>query len=149
ATVRRPWRTVAPGLLPLRQSGFNAATVRRPWRTASTRRGWTPGRPCFNAATVRRPWRTLDLTADGKWLILLQCGHGPKTVENAADGGTWEGLPRLQCGHGPKTVENYVVPEIISQLAEASMRPRSEDRGEPRDPVRCNVAQKASMRPRS
>ena len=37
----------------------------------------------------------------------------------------------LQCGHGPKTVENYfgvrAGPEAL-----ASMRPRPEDRGEPK-----------------
>ena len=37
----------------------------------------------------------------------LQCGHGPKAVENQCRGQTsiWQ-VWQLQCGHGPKAVEN-------------------------------------------
>ena len=35
----------------------------------------------FNAATARRPWRTADTRVIGPH-VELQCGHGPKAVEN-------------------------------------------------------------------
>ena len=71
------------------EPGFNAATARRPWRTESDASKSTVGlAQNFNAATARRPWRTLQLEAtfflDQAEPELLQCGHGPKTVENAA-----------------------------------------------------------------
>ncbi len=37
---------------------------------------------------------------------MLQCGHSPKAVENAACVGTQYSVMRLQCGHDPKAVEN-------------------------------------------
>src|SRR5207248_1895517 len=61
----------------------------------------------FNAATARRPWRTIfACLRDAAKHSKLQCGHGPKTVENNS---LLSGRPMpgtLQCGHGPKTVEN-------------------------------------------
>ncbi len=62
----------------------------------------------------------------------LQCGHGPKTVENieAMNDSLKDAL--LQCGHGPKTVENdWYYQDTDSLIVSASMRPRPEDRGEP------------------
>src|SRR5437762_1744721 len=63
---------------------------------------------------------------------VLQCGHGPKTVENVQLVRSRKILrQRLQCGHGPKTVENNPGQGAVMKKAElASMRPRSEDRGE-------------------
>ena len=86
---------------------FNAATTRRPWRTrvsgrftrtwvgASMRprpegRGEQGGCQCrisgerrFNAATTRRPWRTKAGRDCGPMdVVVLQCGHDPKAVEN-------------------------------------------------------------------
>ena len=107
---------------------FNAATARRPWRTALERAA-DPG-PGFNAATARRPWRTYKHDGAEKYRIMLQCGHGPKAVENLESSQTvpqarsgfnaatarrpWrtceaihlDDLQTLQCGHGPKAVEN-------------------------------------------
>ncbi len=120
--ARRPTWTTTPG--------FNAATARRPWRTSTKTLG-TTGTSCFNAATARRPWRTQP-QAPAPTPPELQCGHGPKTVENGRcrrpHGGPslrfnaatarrpWRtrksSSPRkrrwLQCGHGPKTVENHI-----------------------------------------
>ena len=61
----------------------------------------------FNAATTRRPWRTRIGVATAADYRQLQCGHGPKAVENCRE--TRHGLPQ----------------------ATASMRPRPEGRGEP------------------
>ena len=68
---------------------------------------------------------------------MLQCGHGPKTVENATQVrvGQRRHNRALQCGHGPKTVENpspswYPTLNLCVQVA--SMRPRPKDRGERR-----------------
>ena len=132
ATARRPWRTVLilPSATPT-APGFNAATARRPWRTdhsaaSTTADGSASMRPrpegrgerwvharwdaqvsSFNAATARRPWRTGRHSLSGSRPSKLQCGHGPKAVENAigADDGACRTC-RLQCGHGPKAVEN-------------------------------------------
>src|SRR5262249_55503831 len=41
-----------------------------------------PSFQSFNAATVRRPWRTKSHLTHQRELSSLQCGHGPKTVEN-------------------------------------------------------------------
>src|ERR1700731_831210 len=42
-----------------------------------------------------------------KGVVVLQCGHGPKVVENRyRDGRLWLTDDFLQCGHGPKVVEN-------------------------------------------
>ena len=103
ATARRPWRTSTYGScdrVHRLQCGhgpktvenpasahvappvsFNAATARRPWRTPSDV-GFRRPLMGFNAATARRPWRTASVvpTEDHSW---LQCGHGPKTVENS------------------------------------------------------------------
>ena len=103
---------------------FNAATVRKPWKTSTTTTG-SATRSRFNAATVRKPWRFFQKFSQGQLLPMLQCGRGPKTVENPRPG------------------------EHATDGTVASMRPRSENRGErtyllfdPANPV-------ASMRPRS
>ena len=57
------------------------------------------------------------------------------------------GLPELQCGHGPKTVENQGVWTHSPRDGVASMRPRPEDRGEPAVADRVG-RRRASMRPR-
>ncbi len=49
------------------------------------------------------------------------------------DESIWEHL-LLQCGHGPKTVENLRVDHLQARNGDASMRPRPEDRGEPSAP---------------
>src|SRR5437899_1728492 len=56
----------------------------------------------------------------------------------------------LQCGHGPKTVENSAGRAVQSGGVQASMRPRPEDRGEPPTAPPCDDAAHygASMRPR-
>ena len=99
----------------------------------------------FNAATARRPWRTLVLRAFSMVHVRLQCGHGPKTVENHYGHRSGTSTPaELQCGHGPKTVENRdsgVTPDSING---ASMRPRPEDRGE-RDAMTQDVDSGASF----
>ncbi len=97
-----------PGFRPGPKAGrFNAATARRPWRTVEARvrpprveiasmrprpegRGepscspprLCPGMCSFNAATARRPWRTTLTSVLVSPNFLLQCGHGPKAVEN-------------------------------------------------------------------
>ena len=122
-------------------------------------RGWMPAScQCFNAATARRPWRTRDQRAKtSRRCKPLQCGHGPKAVENRR---AWidvdvqrsasmrprpegrgerrvPGVHRcttailLQCGHGPKAVENFGRMALTVRTARgASMRPRPEGRGE-------------------
>ena len=126
---RRPWRTARLSTpYSSASAGFNAATARRPWRTQPL-----PQRePCplhgFNGATARRPWRTCcSRRSRNAWHVALQWGHGPKTVEN----------PR-SLRHG------------MRRSCKASMRPRPEDRGEPRLPIRTTppVQDSASMRPR-
>ncbi len=104
------------------ERGFNAATARRPWRTPAG------GAVCgaaksFNAATARRPWRTTKSSRAATWRTRLQCGHGPKTVENSSR-------------------------RASSPLRRASMRPRPEDRGEPESADVLACAPRASMRPR-
>ncbi len=156
ATARRPWRTRFQ--LSLLRAQLLASMRPRPEDRGELSSGWSS--PCprrrFNAATARRPWRTYhkeavvtlgkelqcghgpktvensSLAAVGNTADTLQCGHGPKTVENRSVGepqtaqGTW-----LQCGHGPKTVENAVSGSGFPRERGASMRPRPEDRGEP------------------
>ncbi len=104
----------------------------------------------------------------------LQCGHGPKAVENLTGrwtcGSWWTGFnaatarrpwrthfaallraPRLwlQCGHGPKAVENLLGDGGPDGVAQASMRPRPEGRGEPSVfGLTGAAADVASMRPR-
>ena len=81
----------------------------------------------------------------------LQCGHGPKAVENADRQvhGTcsWR---MLQCGHGPKAVENARIANYRRRTSGgASMRPRPEGRGEPRRRYQqWFLSMPASMRPR-
>ena len=116
----------------LTPSRFNAATARRPWRTARGLNGSTLPQTRFNAATARRPWRTALTPAGRERRLRLQCGHGPKAVENTMThlAARWhykrasmrprpEGrgelellwlrvtqIRKLQCGHSPKAVEN-------------------------------------------
>ena len=127
ATARRPWRTSA-AIMAFAQwrSCFNAATARRPWRTTACGTLRPCRTDCFNAATARRPWRTMaDTAARSDFAVMLQCGHGPKAVENA------------DCR------------DPNGDMPGASMRPRPEGRGERRCPVPCvPVASGASMRPR-
>jgi len=94
---------------------FNAATARRPWRP------WKRTLPMsrylgFNAATARRPWRPRKSSGPCAPRRRLQCGHGPKAVE------TWAGA-------GDRRVV----------LADASMRPRPEGRGDPYSPQRRSL----------
>ena len=86
---------------------FNAATARRPWRTAGTMR---PTSLSYAASMRPRPEgrgepATGEAVRAGR--AALQCGHGPKAVENRPDSGREAtARSRLQCGHGPKAVEN-------------------------------------------
>ena len=116
----------------------------------------------FNAATARRPWRTWASSYRPSSLIgLLQCGHGPKAVENYLLTPRPSAHLPLQCGHGPKAVEN-AQPRLgerwpclnfnaatarrpwrtgheadgAARVADTSMRPRPEGRGERRRPAR-------------
>ena len=82
ATVQRPWRTPARAEMVI---GHVAASMRR----RSKDRGEGPRSRCpsmarksFNAATVQRPWRTTVPPSVPSLERQLQCGHGPKTVEN-------------------------------------------------------------------
>ena len=118
--------------------GFNAATAQRPWRTIrSSCASWPKwhasmrprpkdrGEPHdrlkddseplqrFNAATAQRPWRTTARYPRH------QHQHG------------------LQCGHGPKTVENRPPSARAWPVSQASMRPRPKDRGEPSAATVC------------
>ncbi len=142
----------------LEQEGFNAATARRPWRTKGSptahdatheasmrprpedrgepaiRGGPTSGADGFNAATARRPWRTSrrerSLPQD---IAMLQCGHGPKTVENLI-AGTPCVLSRDWCFNAATARRPWRTtrtPRMIQPRTCASMRPRPEDRGEP------------------
>src|SRR5438270_677927 len=61
----------------------------------------------------------------------LQCGHGPRTVENASLPVMGDRGQVLQCGHGPRTVENGTGDETSGRCSSASMWPRSSDRGKP------------------
>ena len=61
----------------------------------------------------------------------LQCGHGPKAVENTQASVSRSRGGALQCGHGPKAVENIKAQGDNKCTVEASMRPRPEGRGEP------------------
>ena len=184
--------------------GFNAATARRPWRTSASSTGDSVrrlqasmrprpegrGEPSlrrrlasraidrFNAATARRPWRTWNGLAvdEGSSASPLQCGHGPKAVENQrpiantrrarsrasmrprpegrgelrdAAPGRSRCCQLLQCGHGPKAVENRESDRQSSRACTASMRPRPEGRGEPpQSSTRSSGRANASMRPR-
>ena len=124
-------RPASRELAPSRR-GFNAATARRPWRTRCRHAASRSRSIGFNAATARRPWRTATGDARTPRRMELQCGHGPKAVENATVQ-TWHrrqgacfnaatarrpwrtrsrsssdvpSMHELQCGHGPKAVEN-------------------------------------------
>src|SRR4051794_11839940 len=55
----------------------------------------------------------------------------------------------LQCGRGRMTAENGDVNVLTEVVVEASMRPRSDDRGEQRTRRIRLPVDKASMRPRS
>ena len=135
---------------------FNAATARRPWRTV----GW-PHAGCysasmrprpedrgepglqwgtnlsegFNAATARRPWRTKRNFLTQSSRLALQCGHGPKTVENSTllVVVVFIGCFNAATARRPWRTSHYWNHEVPSC---ASMRPRPEDRGEPRALVR-------------
>ncbi len=87
-------------------SSFNAATARRPWRTSV---GCWSSKSGLTASMRPRPEDRgeLEYSQYTRPELTLQCGHGPKTVENGKS--LWQTapvLPVLQCGHGPKTVEN-------------------------------------------
>ena len=154
----RPEGRGEPGVTPAALAalaGFNAATTRRPWRTTapkSIRRGRSSAsmrprpegrgepieadpcdRPSFNAATARRPWRTNRRWPVRQPRLELQCGHGPKAVENHVVTFAAGVTAALQCGHGPKAVENSNRRSVErGDARHASMRPRPEGRGEPR-----------------
>ncbi len=74
---------------------------------------------------------------DGGEVTLLQCGHGPKAVENQFlnrvaqpdDGASMRPRPE---GRG----EHSRAPSAIARRSSASMRPRPEGRGEPTAPAR-------------
>ncbi len=142
------------------RAGFNGATIRRPWmaRARSPRvrsalqasmgprsedRGWSmqlsarlPLIWCFNGATIRRPW----MAGGG---VTIPTGFGVPGFNGATIRRPWmverkpgalpAGLGRLQWGHDPKTVDGLqaLVREVREH--EASMGPRSEDRGWPRN----------------
>ena len=161
ATARRPWRTLdgrtaartgsctlqcghgpkaVENTMTRRRrpahcgSSFNAATARRPWRTCIRRcNDAAAGSASFNAATARRPWRTVPLGGGPARAAALQCGHGPKAVENQSAAMSRPMRPvALQCGHGPKAVENTrPLCADCRKSRPASMRPRPEGRGEP------------------
>ena len=128
---------------------FNAATARRPWRT-SARRSPRTRAAGFNAATARRPWRTFWRHMGCALSGTLQCGHGPKAVENSTTLGRRQApVDELQCGHGPKAVENVHLRFQRHDVHRASMRPRPEGRGEPTaGHGRYAPSNTTSMRPR-
>ena len=153
ATARRPWRTRVAARRRRLETSFNAATARRPWRTR------TPARRrdarSFNAATARRPWRTAVRSGDGGCRTASMRPRPEGRGERAALTCGRHGRRRLQCGHGPKAVENARrrradgLPSRFNAAtarrpwrtspaswrpaadAAASMRPRPEGRGEP------------------
>ena len=49
---------------------------------------------------------------------MLQCGHGPKAVENTRRWPICGACSELQCGHGPKAVENPT--GVAERLADGS-----------------------------
>ncbi len=148
----------------LPQGGFNAATTRRPWRT---RPGASrPARPGgFNAATTRRPWRTSRRLGRGRQSGLLQCGHDPKAVENGLqvrsnrNGGKgfnaattrrpWRTAVRVSDGQIGSVGFNAATTRRPWRTARepgrgagrlrASMRPRPEGRGEPRETIDADI----------
>ncbi len=173
ATARRPWRTIEGVLATLAsQVGFNAATARRPWRTGSHQCLIATVR-CFNAATARRPWRTCDTAT---LYCPRNASMRPRPEDRGEPGGPDRidaDAEELQCGHGPKTVENEKRARRVrawracfnaatarrpwrtpasgyerETAAIASMRPRPEDRGERVRNRRDGGREPASMRPR-
>src|SRR5271166_6378159 len=85
-----------------RMASFNAATVRRPWRTGFGH----AGRGDVQSASMRP-------RSEDRGELSFNCA--------------WEGAAIwLQCGHGPKTVENMDVRSLPDEDKLASMRPRSE-----------------------
>src|SRR5437899_1378168 len=105
--------------------------------------------------------------------VVLQCGHGPKTVETAiavssrvwsrqpsmrprpADRGEarsppipGRSRPGLQCGHGPKTVETATVAyhDAVATLLQCGHGPKTVETGSARVGVGSGAG--PSMRPR-
>ena len=85
----------------------------------------------FNAATARRPWRTAEpervlTSTDQASMRPRPEGRG----EPVAPAGRRTSEAMLQCGHGPKAVENSACSMSADVGPCASMRPRPEGRGE-------------------
>src|SRR5581483_11143854 len=76
-------------------------------------------------------------TLYGLFVVELQCGHGLRTVENVKSYSVNPYVQLLQCGHGLRTVENFDQCCVLSEHRNASMRPRSSDRGERCRPSVC------------
>ena len=117
ATARRPWRTpLQLAAAPAASSGFNAATARRPWRTPARHASRRPDEACFNAATARRPWRTPASLR--RRLRFAPASMRPRP-EGRGEHVALCQQPRkhapLQCGHGPKAVENSIEVRTASQ----------------------------------
>src|SRR5215207_6298983 len=82
-------------------------------------------------------------------VLLLQCGHGTRAVENTLAVGMAARLRELLCGHGTRAVENASKSVKRFVRSEASMRPRHQGRGEPPRPEPALADEPpASMRPR-
>ena len=154
ATARRPWRTEhliggcqrpAKGLQceprpegrgernGLGDSAPRIASMRpRPeGRGEHTEHRWKP-HSRFNAATARRPWRTA-CRAGRRHSGGLQCGHGPKAVENGQRLALTREIPMASMRPRPEGRGQRSPSAARLGRPHASMRPRPEGRGEPRD----------------
>ena len=114
--------------LALAQTGFNAATARRPWRTHASLGLIDPRRASMRPRPEGRGERRFVASTTIR-SSMLQCGHGPKAVENGSRATPDRGEV-LQCGHGPRPWRTHrICPSTLVQ-SRASMRPRPEGRGE-------------------
>ena len=129
--------------------------------------------PCFNGSTVREPWLFCDTSMSKDAKKKLQWVHGPRTVVMSRDLGSvqdeigfngstvrepWlssvlcKGSSRarpLQWVHGPRTVVMGIRKALLGLSREASMGPRSENRGYADNDPQPGQVVWASMGPRS
>ena len=85
---------------------------------------------CFNGSTVREPWLCGGkVTRVSRLENGLQWVHGPRTVVMGESRQSQRAPTRLQWVHGPRTVVMKRIRATHDRTDEASMGPRSENRG--------------------
>ncbi len=132
-----------------RPSGFNVAALRGARKLEENGDGNLAGSASMWPRSEERGNDQAYLAAVAK-LEKLQCGRAPRSAEirrAASTGFQWH---RLQCGRAPRSAEMKYSPDWMMHRDEASMWPRSEERGN----VGGNADRKgtrvfASMWPRS